>query len=99
MDRYNCPELLNADRLVANILEWTPIFLGSVWSLAAVDRLDERCRKFSWGYVGLRAVYLVLVVKYGVAKGGRNKPLWVSTFPSYICLIFLWKRSLEILAM
>lgn len=82
VDRYNCPELLNADRLVANLLEWSPMFLGPVWSLAAVGRLDERCCRIAWLYVSLRVIYLVLVVKFGVAKGGRNKPLWGSTLPT-----------------
>mmetsp|Transcript_17490 Transcript_17490/g.37805 ORF Transcript_17490/g.37805 Transcript_17490/m.37805 type:complete len:147 (-) Transcript_17490:1469-1909(-) len=99
LDRYDCPDLLSADRLVANILEWSPMFLGPVWSLAAVDRLDERCLQCAWGYVGLRGIYLVLVVKCGVSKEGRNKSLWGSTFPGYLCLTFLWKRSLEILSL
>ena len=99
LDRYGCPELLSADRLVANILEWSPMFLGPVWSLAAADRLDERCLTFAWGYVGLRAVYLFSVIKRGVASNGLNRHLWGATFPGYACLIFHWKRSLEILSL
>ena len=96
-NRYSAPELLNSDRLVANLLEWAPIFLLPLWSLAAVDKLDELCLKIAWAYVGLRGVYLCLVVKYGVAKSGLNTSLWTATFPAYYCVTFLWKRSLEIL--
>ena len=98
-DRYGCPELLSADRLVQNMLEWSPLFLGPVWSLAATNQLDESCLTFAWGYVGLRVMYLFLVVKYGVARSGLNKPLWGATIPSYVCLIFLWRRSLKILSL
>ena len=43
-NRYGHPELHNADRLVANILEWSPIFLCPLWCLAVTDRLDQSCK-------------------------------------------------------
>lgn len=38
-DRYQNLEMLAADRAVGNLLEWTPIYLGLVWVLAALDGL------------------------------------------------------------
>lgn len=88
-DRYSSPLMHNADRLVGNFLEWSPIFMALLWSLAATSNLSNASTKVAWTYVALRALYIVLEIRYGVASNGLNKPLWVSTFPSYICLNYL----------
>lgn len=94
-DRYNSPEMHNADRLQANFLEWSPVFLGLVWSLAATVNLSKMSIAASWLYLGLRAIYIVLVLQYGVASNGFNQALWVSTFPSYICLVFMTQEAIR----
>ena len=66
-DRYASPDMRDADRLQANLLEWCPLFLGPLWSLAATGNLDDGLSAaVCWTYLGLRAVYMVLVMKYGV---------------------------------
>ena len=97
LNRYGHPELHNADRLVANLLEWSPIFLGPLWSLAVTDRLDQSCMHFAWAYVILRGLYICLLIKFGVSRNGNNTQLWISTLPSYGCLLFLWQRSLGLI--
>ena len=96
-ERYNSPEMRDADRLVANFMEWTPVFWGPMWSLTAASRFDDTAVKAAWTYVGLRAVYAALLMKYGVSSAGVNKPLWAATFPAYICLIYIWIQSLKLL--
>ena len=96
-DRYNSPALLHVDRLVANMMEWAFIFLPLLWSLAVTDRLDDGAARASWFYVMTRALYVVLVMKVGVATSGRNKGLWMSTFPGYVCLIVMMKKALPLL--
>jgi hypothetical protein len=63
--------------------------MALLWSLAATSNLSNASTKVAWTYVALRALYIVLEIRYGVASNGLNKPLWVSTFPSYICLNYL----------
>lgn len=96
-DRYTSPGMHNADRLNANFLEWSPIFLGLLWSLAATSNLDDTAIAVSWTYVGLRALYIFLLLLYGVASDGMNKGLWVSTFPGYACLLFLLQQAVRAL--
>jgi len=49
--------------------------------------------KVAWAYVVLRVLYVILQIKYGVATGGRNTRLWISTLPSYICLAYLLVKA------
>jgi len=92
-DRYASPQMRNADRLNANFLEWSPIFLGLLWSLAATASLSRSSVAVAWTYVGLRTLYIVLLITYGVASDGLNKALWVSTAPAYFCLMYLWVQA------
>ena len=85
-DRYTDPKMRAADRLQANLLEWSPIFLGLVWSLGVVGALDGVVLGVAWTYLGLRALYIGLVLQKGVASNGMNRHLWISTFPAYGCL-------------
>mmetsp|Transcript_3582 Transcript_3582/g.7421 ORF Transcript_3582/g.7421 Transcript_3582/m.7421 type:complete len:120 (+) Transcript_3582:68-427(+) len=87
-NRYTSSEMFIADRLNSKFLEWSPIFLGLLWSLAAVGRLHQLfplCT--AWTYVGLRALYIFLILRYGVQTDEMNKGLWLSTFPEYICIL------------
>ena len=88
-DRYSCPQMQTADRLMGNFLEWSPIYLGLVWSLAATGNWTRMTIAAAWGYIGLRGIYMVLLLQHGVAANGRNKSLWISTFPSYACLLWM----------
>lgn len=97
LNRYGHPELHNAGRLVANLLEWSPIFMAPLWCLAVTDRLDQSCMHFAWAYVLLRGMYVCLLIKFGVNRNGNNTQLWISTLPAYGCLLFLWQRSLGLL--
>ena len=81
LNRYGHPELHNADRLVANLLEWSPIFMAPLWCLAVTDRLDQSCMHFAWAYVLLRGMYVCLLIKFGVNRNGNNTQLWISTLP------------------
>ena len=65
-DRYASLDMRPADRLQANFLEWSPAFLGLMWSLAATGRLGGRGAAVCWAYVGLRALYVVLVCRRGI---------------------------------
>jgi uncharacterized MAPEG superfamily protein len=96
-DRYTSPQMHNADRLVGNFLEWSPIFMGLIWPLAVTGNLSSSSVLVAWTYVALRALYIVLEIKYGVASDGLNKPLWISTFPSYICLNYLLVQCIRTL--
>ena len=96
-DRYTHPDMRNADRLQANFLEWSPIFLGNLWSLAVTGNLTPRCVTASWTYVGLRALYIVLMKRHGVASTGKNTALYPSTMPSYVCLLYLLQHAVRVL--
>jgi uncharacterized MAPEG superfamily protein len=97
-DRYTSPQMLPADRLQANFLEWSPIFLGLLWSLAATANLSKGSSvAVAQIYVGLRALYIVLLLRYGVGSNGMSKPLMISTFPAYICLLYLGKQAVRLL--
>lgn len=95
-DRYNSTEMRNADRLLANFMEWLPIFMGPLWALAASDQLTETHVRIAWSYVGTRGLYAALVLAYGVAGNGRNTRLWASTFPGYGCLLYLLYQSVSL---
>jgi uncharacterized MAPEG superfamily protein len=94
-DRYHSLEMRNADRLTGNFLEWTLLFLGPVWSMAMTDAFSDMSKKLAWMYVGLRMLYVGLSLKYGVNEQGNNVPLWVSTFPSYMCLLYLLVAAIQ----
>ena len=93
-DRYSSTEMRDADRLTGNFMEWSLIFLGPLWSLAAMEALSATSILMAWTYVGLRVLYLGLSIQYGVNEQGLNKPLWLSTFPSYICLSYILFASI-----
>jgi uncharacterized MAPEG superfamily protein len=88
-DRYNSLEMRNADRLTGNFLEWTPLFLSPLWSMAMTETFSDVSQTMAWTYLGLRMLYVGLSFKYGVNEQGHNVSLWASTLPSYICLIYL----------
>lgn len=93
--RYTAPEMLNADRLVANLLEWSLVFLGPLWSLAATGQLTPFSVSIAWTYVVLRGFYGILVMTFGVNQHGLNFPLMASTFPAYGCLIYLYSQAFQ----
>ena len=64
LNRYGHPELHNADRLVANLLEWSLIFLGPLWCLAVTDRLDQSCHL--WCIVPLELHHQTLIIVVSV---------------------------------
>ena len=94
-DRYTDPKMRVADRLQANLLEWSPIFLGLVWSLGVVGALEGVVLGASWTYLGLRALYIGLVLQKGVSTNGMNRHLWISTFPGYACLLYLLAAAVQ----
>ena len=96
-DRYNSPEMHVVDRLQGNFLEWSPIFLGLLWTLAANGALSGPALAAVWGYVTLRALYVVLILKNGLKDNGMNKPLWISTFPAYGCLSVMFAKAVAVL--
>ena len=97
-NRYTSPQMHSADRLVGNFTEWSPVFLGLMWSLAATNNLTQSSAAMAaWTYLGLRGLYIVLQLKYGLSPDGVNKMLWISTFPSYLCLLFMWIQALHLL--
>ena len=98
-DRYSSPAMHTADRLVGNFLEWYPMFIGLVWSLALTGNLNTTCYVASWLYVILRGLYIVLILQYGVATNGINTSLAISTIPSYICLIIMCCEAIRQLYM
>uniref|UniRef100_A0A7S4KCQ9 Uncharacterized protein n=1 Tax=Odontella aurita TaxID=265563 RepID=A0A7S4KCQ9_9STRA len=95
--RYSSANMRNADRLVTNLMEWSPVFLAPLWSLAMTDRLGGSTVTAAWAYVACRGAYVVLQVKHGVAEDGNNVPLWASTFPAYGCLLYLLGKSVPLL--
>eukprot|EP00978_Attheya_sp_CCMP212_P008907 scaffold21007_cov52-Attheya_sp.AAC.1 len=96
-NRYAAPEMLNADRLVANLLEWSLVFLSPLWSLAATGHLSEAATKIAWTYVGVRGFYCILVTTFGVTQNGYNLPLWAATLPGYFCLLYLAAQAFVLL--
>ena len=97
-DRYKSFEMHVVDRLQGNFLEWSPLFLGLTWSLAAVGALCETLTLIAaWMYVAVRFLYIILVLQNGVAQDGLNKALWPSTFPAYACLLFMAFRAIAVL--
>jgi uncharacterized MAPEG superfamily protein len=95
-DRYTSPYMRSSDRLQANFLEWSPVFLGLMWSLAATNNLGSSSM-VCWAYIWLRALYIVLILSYGVTANGLNVALWASTFPAYACLTYLGVRGIQLL--
>jgi uncharacterized MAPEG superfamily protein len=95
-DRYSSPQMRPADRLQAHFLEWSPMFLGLVWSLAATSNLTPVLPAAQL-YLGLRALYIVLILRFGVATNGLSKPLWASTFPAYACLLYMAQDAIRML--
>ena len=94
-DRYHSPQMHVADRLQGNFLEWSPIFFGLVWSLAARQQLTQSCVGAAWTYLALRMLYMVLILRYGVDRGGRNIKLWPATMPGYLCLLYLGQYAIR----
>ena len=96
-DRYNSPDMHAADRLQSNFLEWCPVFLGLLWSLAATNNLSSSSTVVAaaWIYVALRALYVVLVLRYGVNANGMQQHLWISTFPAYGCLAWMGQHAIR----
>jgi uncharacterized MAPEG superfamily protein len=92
-DRYTSPLRHVPDRMFHNLLEWTHIFLGLLWSLVATGNLNQVSFYAAWAYVGVRALYIVLVLQYGVASNGMNKALWIATVPAYFCLICMFRQA------
>jgi len=95
--RYASPRMHAADRLNGNFLEWSPVFLGLLWSLAATSNLARPSVTAAWAYLGLRALYVALVLRHGVASDGMNKSLWISTMPAYLCLAYMFKEAIRLL--
>eukprot|EP00656_Telonema_subtile_P054735 TRINITY_DN824_c0_g1_i2.p1 TRINITY_DN824_c0_g1~~TRINITY_DN824_c0_g1_i2.p1 ORF type:complete len:144 (+),score=12.93 TRINITY_DN824_c0_g1_i2:38-469(+) len=85
-DRYQSPGMLPADRALGNLLEWSPLYLGSLWVLAALRGLQGAALGAAWLYPGLRALYVGLAVLRGVAADGKQKGLYMATVPGYLCL-------------
>lgn len=69
--------------------------MGLLWPLAVTGNLTGTSTTVAWAYVGFRALYIVLEIRYGVASDGLNKPLWISTFPAYICLTYLLVQAVR----
>ena len=92
-DRYTSPEMFTLDRLHGNFLEWSPVYLGLLWTLATAQVLEGATLAVAWTYVGLRALYMGLVLQYGVNREGMNKALWPSTFPAYGCLLYMMTKA------
>jgi uncharacterized MAPEG superfamily protein len=95
LDRYRSPEMHHPDRLVGNFVEWTPVFLCPVWCMAATKTLSTSSVTAAHVYLCLRALYIVLSVRYGVSPEGNNVPLWISTFPAYGCLFYLYRDAIR----
>jgi hypothetical protein len=57
--------------------------------------LSDTSIAMGWTYIGLRLLYVGLSVKYGVNEHGHNKPLWASTLPSYVCLLYLLGAAIQ----
>ena len=96
-DRYNSLDMHSIDRMVANLIEWSIIFLPLVWSLGVTGNLDDTATRTSMTYVGLRGFYVALVSTFGVRRNGINVPLWIATFPSYGCLTVLLFKALHVI--
>ena len=96
-DRYNSPEMQVVDRLQGNFLEWSPVFLGLLWTLATAGALQGTTLTVAWGYVALRGLYLALILRHGVSANGANKALWPSTFPAYACLLYMLAQAVPVL--
>mmetsp|Transcript_4818 Transcript_4818/g.12260 ORF Transcript_4818/g.12260 Transcript_4818/m.12260 type:complete len:150 (+) Transcript_4818:218-667(+) len=96
-DRYTSLQMRVADRLQANLLEWSPIFLGLVWSLGVVGALDGGGVALwaAWIYLVLRALHVGLVLHKGVSSSGMNRHLWISTFPAYGCLVVMFISAIS----
>jgi uncharacterized MAPEG superfamily protein len=92
-DRYTSKKMHVPDRMFNNFLEWSPLFLGLLWSLAATENLNPVSFYAAWTYVGVRALYIVLVLHHGVASNGMNKALWIATVPAYFCLICMFCQA------
>jgi hypothetical protein len=95
LDRYNSQEMQNPDRLTGNFIEWTPVFLSPIWCLSITRTLSSQSIHVSYAYLALRLFYFALSIKYGVSYDGNNKPLWISTFPAYVCLFYLYKEAIS----
>ena len=99
-DRYTSVAMRSPDRLVANLIEWSFVFLPLLWTLAMTDKLSSESSVVvmaAWTYVALRALYVVLVARHGVSDTGRNKALWISTYPAYVCLAVMLVKAAPIL--
>mmetsp|Transcript_13497 Transcript_13497/g.19905 ORF Transcript_13497/g.19905 Transcript_13497/m.19905 type:complete len:143 (-) Transcript_13497:25-453(-) len=94
-ERYGSLDMRPHDRLSMNYLEWMPVFMGPLWSLAATDTLDATSVNIAWTYVALRLLYFALIFRFGVNISGHNVPLWVSTFPGYGCLTYLLVKAFK----
>jgi hypothetical protein len=76
--------MLNADRTVGNLLEWTPVFFGLLWTLVVVDEAGEQTTLIAygntiyyaaWTYVGFRLLYVVLAHTGGISSDGKQTSL------------------------
>ena len=94
-ERYESLEMRPHDRLTANFLEWMPLFLCPLWVLASTESFTDSCINIAWSYVAVRALYILLVLQFGVDRSGNNVPLWAATFPGYACLTHLLVQSVR----
>ena len=95
-NRYESKEMHTADRLSGNFLEWYPVFMGPLWAMALCGSLTDSGIHAAWTYDGLRGLYFILMVTFGVGTSGMNPVLWLSTLPAYCCLGVLFAQALKL---
>ena len=78
------PNILIANRLVGNYMEWMPVFLGMVWLYAMYVGNPGY---YGWIYLFFRSLYAPLAFSGAISRGGAKPLIYISTMPQYLMII------------
>ena len=86
-ERYGNLRMLQADRAVGNLLEWSVPFLATFW--VSMVATDGSTAAWGWAYVFFRALYPIAALNGGIGTSGPKNMILASTVPAYVALLAL----------
>lgn len=92
LNRYTDPRFVVVDRMVANLGEWLPAFLGLFW----ISMIASGGGTVVWGWVHVasRALYTVVALNGGLhARAGPQPLILATTVPAYLALVVMVATS------
>lgn len=84
-NRYTDDRMVVVDRIVGNMLEWAPVYMGLSWM--SMFLTNGETANYGWLYVYCRAAFPIIASLGGLNKGGAQIYMWLCTMPSYYALV------------